>query len=62
MPDEDGVGLVQVNVYSEGIRGKLPETTVLMMPEEAESVGAAILEASAHARRAVEQMATGVKS
>lgn len=62
MPDEDGVGLVQVNVYSEGVRGKTPETTVLMMPEEAEAVGAVILEAAAHARRVAEQIEAEIRS
>ena len=62
MPDGDGVGLVQINVYSEGVHGKTPDTTVFMMPEEAEAVGAVILEAAQHARAVAAQIEAEFKS
>lgn len=56
MPDEDGVGLVQINVYSEGVRGKTPDTTILMLPEEAEAVSKSIIFAVEDARAMAEDL------
>jgi len=36
--DDDGLNLVQINYYSEGVYSKAPDTTMVLMPEVAEQL------------------------
>jgi len=61
-PDDDALGMIQINVYSAGVRGSTPDIEIILMPEEAEALWTVLRDASIQARAMQKQIEEDIKN